>query len=84
MCYLNPFVDIENLTETDNGYYKFPVKWIQINSYSGKDVSSYSTCLGYAYFIHSDKKNLDSECKNILKWYKCTNSLTCGVYIYNT
>ncbi len=34
MCYLNPSMDIENPTETDNGYYKFPVKWIQINSYS--------------------------------------------------
>ncbi len=25
------------------------------------------------------QKNLDSECKNILKRYKCTNILTCGV-----
>ncbi len=25
------------------------------------------------------KKNLSSECKNILKGYKCTNILTCGV-----
>ncbi len=25
------------------------------------------------------QKNLDTEYKNNLKWYKCTNSLTCGV-----
>ncbi len=30
------------------------------------------------------QKNLDSEYKNSLKWYKCTNSLTCGVLTKST
>ena len=28
------------------------------------------------------QNNLDLEYENSLKWYKCTNSLTCGVHVY--
>ena len=68
------FFALQN-TEVDWAYRTVPQKKAclgmegQVCHYCKKNIA-------YKQIVALWQKNLDSECKNILKWYKCTNSLT--------